>query len=114
MSLDASLYLEDILTACQKIQRYTAGMGFAEFRGDELTYDAVIRNLEIIGEAARNVEPEFQAQYPEVEWRSITVFRDIQAPGYFSAKDEIVWDIVQNKVPQLEELVWSLLDSLKG
>jgi uncharacterized protein with HEPN domain len=113
MSRDVGLYLDDILLACQKIRRYTAGMSFADFKGDERTYDAVIRNLEIIGEAARNVEPEFQQQYPEVEWRSITAFRNILAQGYFSVKDEIVWDIVQNKVPQLEELIWNLLDSLK-
>ena len=113
MSRDVGLYLEDILLACQKIKRYTAGMSLADFRGDERTDDAVIRNLEIIGKAARNVEPEFQQQYPEVEWRSITALRNILAHGYFSIKDEIVWDIVQNKVPQLEELIWNLLDSLK-
>ena len=113
MSRDVSLYLEDILLACQKIQRYTTEMSLADFKGDERTYDAVIRNLEIIGEAASNVEPEYQQQHPDIEWRSITAFRNILAHGYFSIKDEIVWDIVQNKVPQLEELIWNLLDSLK-
>ncbi len=87
MSRDMSLYLEDILEACQKIQRYTAGMSFSDFRGDERTYDAVIRNLEIIGEAARNVEPEFQERYPVIEWRSISALRNILAHGYFSIKD---------------------------
>ena len=114
MSRDVGLYLEDILLACQKIRRYTAGTSFADFKGDERTYDAVIRNMEIIGEAARNVESEFQAQYPDVEWRAITALRNILAHGYFSIKDEILWDIVENKVPRLEELIWNLLDSLKG
>jgi uncharacterized protein with HEPN domain len=113
MSRDVGLYLEDILLACQKIHRYTAGMSLADFKGDERTYDAVIRNLEIIGEAAGNVEPEFHAQYPEVEWRPITAFQQILAQGYFSIKDAIVWDSVQNKVPQLEELIWNLLEGLK-
>jgi uncharacterized protein with HEPN domain len=113
MSRDVSLYLDDILLACQKIHRYTAGMSFTDFMGDERTYDAVIRNLEIIGEAARNFEPEFQEKYPEIEWRSIMAFRNILAHGYFSIKDEIVWDIVQNKVPLLEERITNLSDGLQ-
>ena len=60
MSRDIDLYLEDILLACHKIQRYTSGMSFTDFREDERTYDAVIRNLEIIGEAAHNIEPNFK------------------------------------------------------
>jgi uncharacterized protein with HEPN domain len=84
MARDIGLYLEDILSACRKIQRYTARMSLADFKGDERTYDAVIRNLEIIIETARNVEPEFQERYPEVEWRSITAFRNILDHGNLS------------------------------
>jgi uncharacterized protein with HEPN domain len=112
MSRDIGLYLEDILVACQKIQRYSTGMNFTDFTRDERTYDAVIRNPEIIGEAARNVEPEFQEQYPEIEGRSIMALRNILAHGYFSIKDEIVGDIIQNKVPQLKELITNLSDRL--
>ena len=109
MSRDVRLYLEDILLACQKTQRYTSGMSFKQFIQDDRTYDAVNRNLEIIGEAARKIPPEFQWGNPTVEWRSISSFRNLLAHEYFSIKDEILWDIIQNKVPGLHELIQAIL-----
>jgi uncharacterized protein with HEPN domain len=76
-------------------------MSLEQFRQDDRTYDAVIRNLEIIGEAARNIPVETQSRYPQIEWRSIAAFRNIVAHEYFGIKDEIVWDIVTNKIPEL-------------
>lgn len=111
MSRDVFLYLEDMLMAAQKVQRYVAGMGYDEFRQDERTYDAIIRNLEVIGEAARNVSPEFRQRLPEIEWRSISAFRNILTHEYFAVRDEIVWDIIVNKVPALHELIQVALSS---
>ena len=71
MSRDIRLYLEDILDACEKIQRYTDGFSYLQFQQDDRTYDAVIRNLEIIGEACRKIPSDIQNRYPEIEWRSI-------------------------------------------
>ena len=63
------LYLEDILKSATKVQRYTDGMSFEDFLADERTLDAVVRNLEIIGEAAKNVPEEMRRSSPEIEWR---------------------------------------------
>ncbi len=71
MSRDPRLYLEDIYQACEKILRYTEGIDFSRFLEDTRTLDAVMRNLEIIGEAVRHIPGEMRQQYPEVEWSKI-------------------------------------------
>ena len=111
MSRDPRLYLEDIQSSCQKIVRYTFGATLDSFRQDDRTYDAVIRNLEIIGEAAKNVPLELQACYPAIEWRAIAALRNIVAHEYFGVNDEIIWDIVTNKIPPLLSQIQSILNS---
>ena len=76
MSRDWRLYLEDIERACEKVGRFTQGCDFESFVADERTYDAVLRNLEVIGEAAKRVPDNVRAQMPEVPWRAIAGFRD--------------------------------------
>ncbi len=102
MSRDYELYLEDILKACSRILRYTNGFDFNRFVNDDLVYDAVLRNIEIIGEAAKNVPGGIRREHPEIDWRRIAGMRDIVAHRYFSIHDEIVWDVVQNKIPELQ------------
>jgi uncharacterized protein with HEPN domain len=114
LSRDPRLYLEDIQLACQKIVRYTRGMNIEQFRTDDRTYDAVIRNLEIIGEAARNIADEIRLAYPSVEWRAIAALRNIIAHEYFGVKDEIVWDLVENKISILEFQISRILRDLES
>jgi uncharacterized protein with HEPN domain len=97
VSRDVRLYLEDIQLSCKKIIRYIENLGFYEFIADDRTYDAVIRNLEIIGEAARNVPEPIRARQPEIDWRAISALRNIVAHEYFGIKDEIIWDIIRTK-----------------
>ena len=104
------LYLEDILKSCDKVQRYTDGMSFEDFLADERTFDAVVRNLEIIGEAAKNVPEKLRVRYPYVEWRQIAGLRDILSHTYFKVSEAILWDVVQNKVPSLAEKVKQILE----
>jgi uncharacterized protein with HEPN domain len=101
MSRDYRPFLEDIRLAAEKILRYTAGMDFDQFRGDEKTVDAVLRNLMIVGEAAKQIPEEVRALAPEVEWRRVARFRDIVVHHYFAVDLQIVWDVVANKVPEL-------------
>ncbi len=105
------LYLEDILKSATKVSRYTDGMSFEDFLADERTMDAVVRNLEIIGEAAKNVPLEVRSRYPDIEWRKIAGLRDILSHTYFKVSEAILWDVVQNEVPPLAEKVNQILEN---
>ena len=111
MSRDYRQWLEDILESCGKILRFTSRMSFDEFVEDEKTYDAVVRNLEIIGEAAKNVPDDIRLRYPGIEWRKIGGLRDVIAHEYFGIDNDIVWDIIQNKVESLQEEVRRIMES---
>lgn len=94
-------YLEDILESIQRIQNYTGEMDYNDFTGDQKTVDATINNLENIGEAAKNLEDENN----DFNWRDISDVRDVLVHQYFRADKEIIWDIIQNELPQLKEKV---------
>lgn len=109
MSRDYLLFLEDIAESCVKILRYVNGMTFEQFMEDGKTYDAVLRNLEIIGEAVKNLPDEIRGRYPRVEWKKIAGLRDIVAHEYFGVDERIVWDIIQNKLSALKNQIKALL-----
>jgi uncharacterized protein with HEPN domain len=89
--------------ACRKVLRYTKGLDREGLRRDEKTYDAVVRNLELIGEAAKQIPQTVRSQMPGIEWRKIAGLRDVLAHAYFGIDDAVLWDVVQNKVPALVE-----------
>lgn len=80
---------------------YTEGMGREQLAGDEKTFDAVMRNLEIIGEAVRHIPQDLRDHHTEVPWRGIAGFRDVAIHAYPAIDEEVVWDVVQNKIPEL-------------
>jgi uncharacterized protein with HEPN domain len=98
---DAELLVEDMLDALRKIDSYTAGMDHSAFLQDEKTVDAVVRNLEVLGEAARQIPDEFAAGHPDVPWRKITGLRNRIVHDYFGLDLEIIWQIVRNDLPSL-------------
>lgn len=102
MSRDWRLYLDDMVLCCSKVLDYTHGLDLAGFLTNTMAYDAVIRNLEILGEAAKNIPDEVRGQYLQIEWRKIAGLRDVLAHFYFGLEDETLWDIVQNKIPALQ------------
>jgi uncharacterized protein with HEPN domain len=105
-------YLEHILSAIQRINRYTHGITESAFLENEQIQDAVLRNIEIIGEAARNIErsyPEFAQQHPEIPWEDVYLMRNRISHGYFSVDLEIVWNTVQRYIPELEYQVKELV-----
>jgi len=112
MSRNLDLYLDDILASIAKIQRYTADMTWDSFIADERTFDAVTRNLQIIGEAVKNIPPEVRGQYPQIEWRKIAGLRDILAHTYFAVEDQVIWDIVQTKLSDLRACVATMKSDL--
>jgi uncharacterized protein with HEPN domain len=96
-----------------RIARYVAVMRLDKFAHDEKTYGAVVRNLEVIGEAAKNVPADVRARAPDVEWRKIAGLRDVVAHGYFGLELETLWDLAVNKVPLLAERIGRLLEALR-
>jgi uncharacterized protein with HEPN domain len=111
VSRNIRLYLEDITESCTKILNYTSGMDFEALLADDRTYDAVLLNLQIIGESVKNLPQEVRDLVPEIEWRKIAGLRDIIAHTYFQIESSIIWDIVQTKIEPLQEAVTTLLSS---
>jgi uncharacterized protein with HEPN domain len=101
MPRDFKLYLEDIIESIEKIQEYSAAMSFDQFCADRKTQDAVVRNLEVIGGTARNLPEEIKDRIADIEWKKITSLRNLLAHEYFGINQKIIWDIIQNKIPQL-------------
>ena len=107
------LLVRDMLTAVDKVGRYTRGMDAASFAADEVIVDAVIRNLEVLGEAARNVPGEVRDAHPEIPWKRMVGFRNIVAHVYFGVDLENVWKIVSENVPPVRPALEGLLEELE-
>jgi uncharacterized protein with HEPN domain len=110
MHRDFRLYLDDILDAIQQIRSYVEGLDEKAFGLDRKTQDAVIRNLEIIGEAAGNLPEEIQKASPDIDWRKIKGLRNILIHEYFGINLPIVWDVIQNKLGPLDAVCRKLLE----
>lgn len=99
---DRKLLIKDILECIKKIERYVDGMDFALFKEDEKTIDAVIKNLETIGEAAQHIPDDIKARHKQVPWRGIIGLRNRIVHGYFNIDLEIIWGIVRQELPDLK------------
>ncbi|MGB2865330.1 MAG: DUF86 domain-containing protein [Sedimentisphaerales bacterium] len=110
MLRDEIMYLQDIAESCEKVLRFTAGLSQSDLIRDEKTYDAVIRNLEIIGEAAKHISADLRKRLPDIQWRKAAGLRDMLAHAYFGIDNDILWDVVQNKIPQLANAINAFLN----
>jgi uncharacterized protein with HEPN domain len=104
---DWRLYTDDIIESCGRIRRFIAGMTFEAFVADERTVDAVIRNIEVIGEAAK--PDDVVAKAREVDWRKVRGMRDVLAHGYFGLDTKVVSNAATTKLDALENAVRGLL-----
>src|SRR3989344_4974285 len=103
------LYLEDILNSIANIEEYTNDISFEDFSGDRKTIDAVVRNLEIIGEAAKNIPEDFRENHSELPWSEMISMRNKVIHEYISVDVEILWKTIKEDLPKLKELVEKLL-----
>ena len=103
MSLrDEKLYIDDILEAIYKIEEYIQDIDFEDFSSDRKSVDAVIRNLEIIGEATKNISEDFKRRHTEVNWKDPTRMRDRLIHAYFGVDLGIVWETIKFRIPELK------------
>lgn len=101
-SRSPKLYIQDILQACEDILNFTRAMNKAvELQNDRRTYLAVVRCLEIIGEAARQAPKSFREKHPEFPWRETASLRNVIAHEYFGLDIDIIWDVIQTQIPVL-------------
>lgn len=108
-------YLGHILEAIERIERYTEDMSEVMFLDNTLVQDAVIRNIEIIGEASNNIQrvaPEFAAEHDDIPWRVMYTMRNRVTHGYEKVDLEVVWKTVQADLPGLYQQVWEAVQSL--
>lgn len=112
MPRDYRVFLEDMLGSLARIQTLTSGMSCDEFTKELTRQEAVIRNLEIIGEASKSVPHAVRSRYPEVDWARIGGLRNVLIHQYFGIDLEIIWDIIQTKLPNLDAQVKRILSEL--
>jgi uncharacterized protein with HEPN domain len=111
MSFEPREYLRHILVEANYLMASCAGLRMEEFTANETLRRAAVRSLEIIGEASKKVPEEFRAKYPDVEWRAMSGMRDRLIHNYFGVDYELVWDVLQNRIPTLHRQIASILGS---
>ncbi|HLG02799.1 MAG TPA: DUF86 domain-containing protein [Bacteroidia bacterium] len=102
-------FLRHILDECSFILKVTESKSREEIFADETIKRAIIRSLEIIGEAAKRTDPDFTARHPEIEWKKMAATRDIMIHHYFGIDDDIVWSIITKKLPDLQYHIEQIL-----
>lgn len=106
---DHKLYIEDIITSMEKIEKYIKGLNQADFTSNDQVFDAVIRNLEVIGEAARNIPESIKEQNINIPWNKMIGLRNIAIHEYFGVDADIIWEIITKDLPDTKSQIMKLL-----
>ena len=106
-------YLHDILDAVNDIESFVEGMSFDQFEKDRKTMNAVVRSIEIIGEAAKNIPVDMREGYGNLPWKKMTAMRDKVIHAYFGVNTKTLWSTVKNDLPPLRQLVQKMLNDLE-
>ncbi|NYB51348.1 MAG: DUF86 domain-containing protein [Methanobacteriaceae archaeon] len=110
MKRDVSIYLKDILENIKLIELFISKMSYEEFEGDKKTYYAVIRCIEIIGEAVKHIPDSVRQEYPEIPWKDIAGMRDKVIHFYFGVDLEIVWLTITKDIPEIKTIIKKVLE----
>jgi uncharacterized protein with HEPN domain len=111
---DYAEYLQDILTAIDEVSEFTIGLTFDQFEADRKTVNAVIRSIEVVGEAARKIPEDLRVRFPEVPWKRMTGMRDKLIHEYFGVDLEIVWKTALEELPPLKPALVRVKDFISG
>jgi len=103
------IYIEHILEAIQKIETYKKELDFDAFTKNDMAFDAIIRELEIVGEASSNISKQFQEDHSDIPWRKVIGIRNMLIHEYFGVNKQIVWDTCKNDLPELKKIIKTLL-----
>jgi uncharacterized protein with HEPN domain len=106
-------YLQDILDSINDIESFILGMGFEEFKGDRKTINAVVRSIEVIGEASKRIPRSLKAKYKGVPWREMAGMRDKLIHEYFGVDVEILWKTAKDDIPPLKQVIQNMMKGLE-
>ena len=112
MSRDVSIYVKDMLENIQRAEKFTAGMAYEEFEKDDKANFAVMRCIQVIGEAAKNVPEEVRRKYPKVPWKDVAGMRDKITHFYFGVSLKTVWLVDKEDMPVLKPLLKEIIDDI--
>jgi len=107
-------YIQDILDSINDIENFIEGMSFEEFMRDKKTINAVVRSVEVIGEAVKKIPKTLRDKYPDIPWKKMAGMRDKLVHEYFGIDIEIMWKVAKDEIPSLKPSIQNILKSLGG
>lgn len=111
---DVNLFIQDVFEAIDKINSYIYGLNNeVDLKKDKKSYDAIMLNFIIIGEAVKNIYDEVKENHPDVEWREIMAMRNLLVHEYWGIDERVVWNTIKKDLPELKEIIKKIKDSLK-
>lgn len=113
MKRNYKMFVRDIWDSINKVEQFVEGLSFEDFVNDDKTVSAVIRKLEIIGEATKNIPSSTKQKYPQLNWRGMAGMRDKLIHNYFGVDFEILWKVIKEDIPNIKPLVKQILDDLE-
>lgn len=113
MNRNITLYIKDILQNMRDAEEFIRGMNYEQFAADKKTLNAVLRSIEVIGEATKHVPEELRAEYPAVPWKEMAGMRDKVIHAYFGVKVKTVWLVVQERIPSIKPTIEKVLRDLE-
>ena len=110
---DYSDYLQDIFDSINDTDEFVKGMTYEDFLKDRKSINAVIRSIEVVGEASKNIPQSMREKYPDVPWKKMTGMRDRLIHEYFGVDLEIVWQVIKKDLPSVKPLIMRIIDELE-